>query len=51
MMGRCSTHRPPTMTDPVVPAANLDLAALVDDLFRLLRLKTTPIAMQLFETV
>ena len=39
------------MTDPVVPAANLDLAALVDDLFRLLRLKTTPIAMQLFETV
>jgi uncharacterized protein (DUF169 family) len=29
----------------------LDLAALVDDLFRLLRLKTTPIAMQLFERV
>ncbi len=29
----------------------LDLAALVDDLFRLLRLKTTPIGMQMFETV
>ena len=29
----------------------IDLAALVDDLFRLLRLKTTPIGMQLFETV
>ena len=29
----------------------LDLATLVDDLFRLLRLKTTPIAMQLFERV
>ena len=39
------------MTDSVVPAANLDLATLVDELFRLLRLKTTPIAMQLFETV
>ena len=29
----------------------LDLAAMVDDLFRLLRLKTTPIGMQLFERV
>ncbi len=29
----------------------LDLAALVDDLFRLLRLKTTPIGMQLFERI
>ena len=29
----------------------LDLAALVDDLFRLLRLKTTLIGMQLFESV
>ena len=42
---------PPTMTDPVVPATNLDLATLVDDLFRLLRLRTTPIAMKLFVTV
>ncbi len=33
-------------TDPCI-----DLATLVDDLFRLLRLKTTPIAMQLFERV
>ena len=41
------------MTDPATdPAApRLDLVTLVDDLFRLLRLKTTPIAMQLFETV
>lgn len=35
------------MTDTAKP----DLAALVDDLFRLLRLKTTPIGMQLFERV
>ena len=35
------------MTDPTP----LDLAALVDDLFKLLRLKTTPIGMQLFERV
>ena len=31
--------------------ATLDLAALVDDLYRLLRLKTTPVGMQLFEQV
>lgn len=37
------------MTAAASPA--LDLAALVDDLYRLLRLKTTPVAMQLFETV
>jgi uncharacterized protein (DUF169 family) len=35
------------MTD----TSTLDLATLVDDLFRLLRLKTTPVAMQLFERV
>ena len=40
-----------TSTAPNAQNAPLDLAALVDDLFRLLRLKTTPIAMQLFETV
>jgi uncharacterized protein (DUF169 family) len=54
MMGFLFHHRPPTMTDPATPATSappLDLAALVDDLFRLLRLKTTPIGMQLFETV
>jgi uncharacterized protein (DUF169 family) len=42
------------MTDPAsapTGTAPLDLAALVDDLFRLLRLKTTPVAMQLFERV
>ena len=39
------------MTAPASTAPGLDLAALVDDLFRLLRLKTTPIGMQLFETV
>lgn len=33
------------------PDTAIDLPALVDDLFRLLRLKTTPIGMQLFETV
>ena len=32
-------------------ATTLDLPALVDDLFKLLRLKTTPIGMQLFERV
>jgi uncharacterized protein (DUF169 family) len=44
-------HRPPTMTDTTPASPSLDLAALVDDLYRLLRLKTTPIAMQLFEDV
>jgi uncharacterized protein (DUF169 family) len=42
------------MTDTAATATKapaLDLAALVDDLFRLLRLKTTPIGMQLFERV
>jgi len=38
------------MTDAATSPA-LDLAALVDELYRLLRLKTTPVAMQLFETV
>lgn len=38
------------MSTSASPNAPLDLAALVDDLFRLLRLKTTPIAMQLFES-
>ena len=36
---------------PMPDTPTLDLATLVDDLFRLLRLKTTPIAMQLFERV
>ena len=35
----------------VNPETTVDLPTLVDDLFRLLRLKTTPIGMQLFETV
>jgi uncharacterized protein (DUF169 family) len=39
------------MNTPTPPAAQPDLAALTDDLFRLLRLKTTPIGMQLFEQV
>ena len=39
------------MTDATPALPSLDLVALVDDLFRLLRLKTTPIGMQLFETV
>lgn len=38
------------MTEATAPSA-LDLPALVDALYRLLRLKTTPVAMQLFETV
>ena len=42
------------MNQPLIDASvasGLDLAALVDDLYKLLRLKTTPIAMQLFERV
>jgi len=51
MMPWCSTHRPMPMSTDSSTTPALDLAALVDDLFRLLRLKTTPIGMQLFESV
>ena len=39
------------LSNTAAAAVGLDLAALVDDLYKLLRLKTTPIGMQLFEHV
>ena len=40
-----------TQPDSASADATPELAALVDDLYRLLRPKTTPIGMQLFEQV